>query len=68
VRYDASMSSKPQTPFGKFTEAMDGLMRVPHSEIKKALDKEKREKARKKRAKKRPAPSSTSDRVSGGEG
>ncbi len=46
------------SPFENFTRAMDGLMRVPHSEIKKALDREKREKARKKRAKKRPASAS----------
>jgi hypothetical protein len=62
------MSSKPQTPFEKFTEAMDGLMRVPHSEIKKALDKEKREKERKKRVKKRPARSSASARASRAKG
>jgi len=40
-------------------------MRVPHSEIKKALDQEKREKQRKKRAKNQPAASS--DRVVNGE-
>jgi hypothetical protein len=56
------MKSQPLTPFENFTRAMDGLMRVPHSEIKKALDKEKREKQRKKQAKKQPA----SDRVSSG--
>ena len=60
------MKSKPLTPFDNFTCAMDGLMRVPHSEIKKALEKEKREKVAKKRAKKRPAHSqpSISDRAS----
>ncbi len=58
-----SMKPKPLTPFENFTQAMDGLMRVPHSAIKKALDKERREKERKKRAKKRPA-ASTSDRAS----
>jgi hypothetical protein len=52
------MKSKPLTPFENFTQAMDGLMRVPHSEIKKALDKEKRARERKKRAKNRPAASS----------
>jgi hypothetical protein len=58
------MKAKPRTltPFENFTQAMNGLMRVPHSAIKKALDKEKREKAAKKRAKNQPA--STSDRVS----
>ncbi len=45
------MKTTPQTPFEKFTQAMDGLMRVPHSAIRKALDKEKRDKAEKKRAK-----------------
>ncbi|HEY6302085.1 MAG TPA: hypothetical protein VIX14_03370 [Terriglobales bacterium] len=61
------MASDSQTPFQRFTAAMDGLMRVPHSEIKKAIDKEKREKATKKRAKKRPAHSrsSASSRASG---
>jgi hypothetical protein len=50
-----SMKSKPISPFENFTQAMDSLMRVPHSEIKKALDREKREKTRKKRAKIKPA-------------
>jgi hypothetical protein len=39
------------TPFQKFTHAVDALMRVPHAEIKKALDQEKREKAEKRLAK-----------------
>jgi hypothetical protein len=52
------------TPFANFTRAMDGLMRVPHSEIKAVLDKEKREKTRKKRAKNQPAKDSASDRAS----
>ncbi len=57
------MKSNPKTlsPFDNFTRAMDGLMRVPHSAIKKALDKEKREKERKKRANVKPA---SSDRAS----
>jgi hypothetical protein len=59
-----SKSAETLSPFENFTKAMDGLMRVPHSAIKKALDKEKRKKAEKKRAKNQPA----SDRVSGGEG
>jgi hypothetical protein len=58
------MKSKPLTPFEKFTQTMDGLMRVPHSAIKKALDKERRDKERKKRAKIKPA----SDRASGNNG
>jgi len=36
------MKSKPLTPFENFTKAMDHLMRVPHSAIKKALEQEKR--------------------------
>jgi hypothetical protein len=54
------VKTKPLSPFENFTKAMDGLMRVPHSTIKKALDQEKREKARKKRAKNQPAPSEAS--------
>jgi len=61
---NAQKSKISISPFDNFTKAMDGLMRVPHSEIKAALDKEKREKARKKRAKNQPAPSAASDRVS----
>jgi hypothetical protein len=57
-------SVKPLSPFDNFTRAMDGLMRVPHSAIKKALDKEKRDKAVKKRAKSRPASSVASDHAS----
>ncbi len=53
------MMPKSRTPFENFNEAVESLMRVPHSEIKKALEKEKREKAAKKRAKKRPAHSSS---------
>jgi hypothetical protein len=60
-----SKSAGSLSPFENFTRAMDGLMRVPHSAIKKALDKEKRERAEKKRAKNQPA--SVSDRVDGGE-
>jgi len=56
---------KTQTPFQKFTKAMDGLMSVPHSEIKKALDREKRQKERKKRAKTSPASRASNDKVSG---
>jgi hypothetical protein len=62
-----SVKTRAKTPFENFTKAMDGLMRVPHSAIKAALDQEKRDKERKKRAKNRPAPSATSDRASGSE-
>jgi hypothetical protein len=54
------MKPKPLTPFENFTRAMDGLMRVPHSAIKKALDKEKRDRERKKLTKQQSAPSATS--------
>lgn len=46
-------SNPKTTPFQKFTHAVDALMRVPHSEIKKALEQEKCEKAAKKLAKQR---------------
>jgi len=54
VRYDERMKSNPktsETPFQNFTRVMDGLMRVPHSAIKKELEREKQEKADKKRSK-----------------
>jgi hypothetical protein len=58
LRYDASVKTKTNiadedtgiSPFDKFTKAMDGLMAVPHSELKQLLDREKQQKARKKRA------------------
>jgi hypothetical protein len=49
------VKQKLVTPFEKFTDAVEGLMRVPHSAIKKALEQEKRTKERKKRAKIKPA-------------
>ncbi len=63
------MKSNPKTtgtlsPFENFTKAMDGLMRVPHSAIKKALDQEKRESAGKPKRGPKPKHSSASDRVS----
>lgn len=52
-----------QTPFQKFTDAIDSLMRVPHSEIKKALEEERRANAGK--PKRGPKPkSSASDHAS----
>jgi hypothetical protein len=45
VRYDTPVKPKAETPFEHFTKVMDGLMSVPHSEIKAALDKEKCENA-----------------------
>lgn len=56
-----SKTNQTLSPFENFTRAMDGLMRVPHSAIKAELDREKREKTEKKRAKNPPA----SDHVSG---
>ena len=64
MRYDTPVKTKQETPFERFTKAMDGLMSVPHSEIKKVLDREKRQRERKKRAKSPPA----LDRVSGDKG
>jgi hypothetical protein len=58
------MKSKPLTPFENFTRAMDGLMRVPHSAIKKALEREKRENAGKPKRGPKPKSASASDRVS----
>jgi hypothetical protein len=53
-----------RTPFENFTQAMDALMRVPHAEIKKALEQERIEKAEKKQANDPPAPSEPSDHAS----
>jgi len=36
------MKPKPLSPFENFNRAVDSLMRVPHSAIKKALEQEKR--------------------------
>jgi len=47
------MKPKPLSPFENFNRAVESLMRVPHSEIKKALDQEKLDRAEKRRAKKR---------------
>lgn len=55
--------SREITPFQKFTKAVDALMRVPHSEIKKALDQEKQERAKRRVAKRQHA----SDRAASGE-
>jgi hypothetical protein len=38
------VSTKSYTPFENFTKAMDHLMAVPHSELKRVLDREKRQK------------------------
>jgi hypothetical protein len=47
-----SVKDEMNTPeFRKFTKFMTALVAVPHAEIKKKLDAEKRSKARKKRAK-----------------
>lgn len=52
------------TPFARFTKAVDGLMRVPHSAIKKALEEERRANAGKPKRGPKPKHSSASDRVS----
>ena len=69
MRYDTPVKPKQETPFQKFTRAMDGLVRVPHSEIKAALDREKRENAGKPKRGPKPKHSrpSVSDHVSGNE-
>ena len=59
------MNKETLSPFENFTKAMDDLMRVPHSEIKAALEKEKRANAGKPRRGPKPKHSSASDRVSG---
>jgi hypothetical protein len=58
------MKSKTITPFQNFTRAIDSLMRVPHSEIKAALEQEKRTNAGKVKRGPKPKHSSASDRVS----
>jgi len=58
LRYDERVKTKTKTtdehmgisPFDKFTKVMDDLMTVQHSELKRQLDREKKQKARKKRA------------------
>ena len=58
------MKSSPKTaesPFANFTRAIDGLMRVPHSEIKKALAEEKRANAGKPKRGPKPKHSSACD-------
>jgi hypothetical protein len=57
------MKTKPQTPFENFTRAMDHLMAVPHSELKRVLDREKRQKE-KKRARTSPASRASVGKVS----
>jgi hypothetical protein len=42
------MEMKRETEFQKFDNTMRQLMKVPHSEIKAALDAEKREKQKRK--------------------
>lgn len=68
LRYDERMKSNPKpdsplSPFENFTRAVDGLMRVPHSEIKRALEQEKRANAGKPKRGPKPKLSSASDRA-----
>jgi len=54
--YDGGVKSDSPTPFEKFTRTLSGLLAVPHSNIKRKLDAEKRAKSqKKKRAKSQPA-------------
>jgi hypothetical protein len=46
------MKRKESAEFENFDRAMEQLLRVPHSEIKKKLDAEKEEKRKRKAAKK----------------
>jgi hypothetical protein len=43
---------KPLTEWERFNKVMDGLLAVPYAEVKKELDKEQKQKAKKKRLKK----------------
>jgi hypothetical protein len=61
------MKSKEVTPFQNFTNAMDSLMRVPNSEMKKALAEQKQANAGKAKRGPKPKHSLASDRVSGNE-
>lgn len=54
------MKPKPLSPFENFTRAVDSLMRVPHSEIKRALEQEKRANAGKPKRGPKPKHSSSS--------
>lgn len=65
--YDASVKTKPLSPFQNFTKAVDALLRVPHAEIKKSLEEEKRANAGKPKRGPKPKHSSASDRASGSE-
>jgi hypothetical protein len=67
VQYDTSVKAKSETPFERFTKAMDSLVRVPHSEIKKALERERLANAGKVKRGPKPKHSSASDRASGSE-
>jgi hypothetical protein len=58
------MKVKAHTPFENFTRAMDGLMRVPYSEIKKAREQEKEDGRGKVKRGPKPKSSSASGRVS----
>lgn len=51
--------------FEKFDHAMDELLKVPHSEIKKKLDAEKEEKRKRKAAKKTIVRDASRDSVGG---
>ena len=42
---------EPGAEFEKFTKVMDGLMAVPYKELQKKLEQERKEKAKRKRAK-----------------
>jgi hypothetical protein len=60
----AVVKTKPLSPFDNFTRAVDSLMRVPHSEIKVALEREKQANTGKPKRGPKPKHSSASDRAS----
>jgi hypothetical protein len=51
---------KPSEDYDRFTSFMDKLAKVPHSELKADLDKEKAEKKQKRKAKKTSSAEGTS--------
>ena len=57
---------KSTKEFERFDHAMDELLKVPHSEIKKKLDAEKEEKRKRKAAKAKKPTGRAASRDSGG--
>ncbi len=53
------MKPESNPEFEKFTKVMDGLMAVPYKELQKKLEQERRQKAKKNRAKQPASPVAT---------